>query len=108
MIWFIILGFAALLAYYILMAVSNPARQRTLLQIMRWSIVVSGVLYVVVLGLELTLVEEYRPDVRVVYSSFGMVWSFGGLFYWVAKGTLNARDATSRDPATGELPRPHE
>jgi len=104
MIWIIIPSFAGLLAYYIVMAVSNPARQRTLLEIMRWSVVVSGGLLAVALGLELALVDEYRPDVRVVHSSFGMVWSFGGLFYWVAKGTLDARDERSRDAATGEFP----
>ncbi len=106
MIWIIIPSFAGLLAYYIVMAVSNPARQRTLLQIMRWSVVISGGLLAVALGLELALVDEYRPDVRVVHSSFGMVWSFGGLFYWVAKGTLDAKDERSRDAATGEFPPP--
>jgi len=102
------LGIAGLLAYFILISVSQPALQRDLLRIMRWGLVIFGALWCGALGLELVLVDGYRHDFREVYGSLQVVWWIGGLFYWTGKGTLTARDETSRVSPAGEFTMPHK
>lgn len=102
MIWILGLGIVGLLAYFIVISVSQPALQRDLLRIMRWGLVIFGALWCGALGLELVLVDEHRHDVRQVYFSIQIVWYLGGIFYWLIKSTLSARAETSRDAPVSE------